>query len=317
MLTNATRDVTDAYSVVTIQYSPLSRRRGLKTATKNKIQAGCTVVAALAAVASAFYAHSASSRADTQEASVQWNEKVDTRIATSGKLGTIQASLDRIESRLSTLEGWKEGVSSQVRLLNQRQDKQDKANADLRLAADAQKAINNLQDPSRILAVIQGEMRQAEAARKALPPAQVADFRNAMRAIPSSANQYWTTVAAIINYQSFVNQIANLAPDPASVASFCFGLTNAPGRATTQNNLFSGAEFSNCIVDLDRNVFENITFVNSVIRYSGGSTNFRNITFRNCRFVLNIPPTSQQPQRPDLLLTLLDRVSNPTLTIAR
>ncbi|MHB8215840.1 MAG: hypothetical protein ACYDDS_07150 [Candidatus Sulfotelmatobacter sp.] len=159
------------------------------------------------------------------------------------------------------------------------------------------------QNKQRELTVIKQKLDAAEHGKVALPPAQLADYKNAVRAAPKSASEYWTTIAAIINYQSFIDQIQGYAPDPSKVAGICSGLTNGSGG----HNLLRGGMIQNCVVDLDTNSFIGMTFKNSVIRYSGGKVILTNVRFENCRFILNISsdiPTVI-PTRDHLLFALL------------
>jgi hypothetical protein len=118
--------------------------------------------------------------------------------------------------------------------------------------------------PSRILAIIQEEIRIAETSSSMLPAAQLADYKSAIRAIPDSQTGYWQTVATVINYQSLLNQLNGYAPDPTKVARPCPGLTTQ-GRMRSDGNLFIGGDYSNCVVDLDGQGFDGITFQNAVI----------------------------------------------------
>jgi hypothetical protein len=109
-------------------------------------------------------------------------------------------------------------------------------------------------------------------------------------------------VAAIINYQSKIDQLSGEAPDPVKISKPCGGLTAGTGG----HNLFARMTFSNCIVDLDTDdMFQNVTFINSVIRYKGGPANLFNVAFVNCTFQLDLPPNSS-PAKPNFLFALLD-----------
>jgi len=57
---------------------------------------------------------------------------------------------------------------------------------------------------------------------------------------------------------------------------------------------------------MDRQAFKDVTFTNSVVRYHGGAVSLSNVTFVNCRFVLDLfsAPASQPQQL--LLLALLE-----------
>jgi hypothetical protein len=138
-----------------------------------------------------------------------------------------------------------------------------------------------------------------------IPKLELADYKQTLQKSPSSSAGYWATLAALINYQSFINQLNGEAPDPSTVSKPC-PMVAGP---MAHDNTFSGFAISGCIVDLDTETFENITFRNSVIRYRGGPVSLLNVRFINCRFILDVPanpvlaPTSS-PAR--LLLALLN-----------
>jgi hypothetical protein len=170
-----------------------------------------------------------------------------------------------------------------------------------------QESLSKLLDPNRILATIRAEIQFAEKEDRPLPASDLADYKNAVLAVhPSSAVEYWTTVAAIINYQSMLNQMSGEAPDPKEVSRPCLGVTNGGGDISF-GNTFRGGLISNCIVDLDRESFSDVTFKNSVIRYNGGPTKLANVTFVNCTFILNIKAQDiSTPESRNLLLALLN-----------
>jgi hypothetical protein len=64
--------------------------------------------------------------------------------------------------------------------------------------------------------------------------------------------------------------------------------------------------FEGCLVDLDTttNVVDGAFIRDSVVRYHGGQVTMRNVTFINCRFILDIKKSST-PSHPELLQQLL------------
>ena len=146
----------------------------------------------------------------------------------------------------------------------------------------------------------------ARANKEPLPGADLIDYRNDVQAIPASGVDYWETVAAIINYQSFLNQLNGKAPDPSKVSHPCSGLTAGTG----QYNLIQGGAIKNCVIDLDttHDLIENLTIRDSVVRYHGGPVQLRDVTFVNCFFVLDLAksPSTEKPAHPEVLLALLD-----------
>jgi hypothetical protein len=216
----------------------------------------------------------------------------------------------RIENKLTPFE---ERLNRLDRSLKSSED----LRADLQARLARQEALNRLQDPGRILANIRAEIQVAQAGQTALPVAQLSDYRNAVKALPTSAFDYWTTVAAIVNYQSLLNQMSGAAPDPAKVARPCFGTTNE-GVNISGGNAFIGVAISRCFVDLDTNGFSDLIFKDCVVRYRGESLILRNVAFINCRFIIDIPSRRKlSPAESRLLMTILDSVDQRTVKIPR
>jgi hypothetical protein len=213
--------------------------------------------------------------------------------------GTIASKLDTTNSRLADLAGKVEHVQGEIDELNARASKLT-------------------QDPKRILAAMRAGIETAEKERKVLPTVQLADYRGKLQEFPRNKSasldsqlqlQYWSTLAAFINYQSFLNQVNHEAPDPSQVSKPCMGLTSGLGG----NNVFEGVPISGCVVDLDttKNVLVGVTFKNCVIRYHGGPVALSSVTFVNCNFILDLS-NHPSPKNPSFLLALLES-KNQTL----
>jgi hypothetical protein len=161
------------------------------------------------------------------------------------------------------------------------------------------------QDPNKILSHIQADLQKAASPGNQPIPAEIlADYKKTVNALnPDSSSQYWGTVAAIINYQSRINQLSG-APDPAKVSHACAGLTAGP---RVGNNVFENIHISNCVLDLDANraVLSGVEIKDSVIRYHGGPVALRNVLFVNCTFILDVSSTNP-PAQPAILLTILN-----------
>ena len=158
--------------------------------------------------------------------------------------------------------------------------------------------------PDHVLGGIRTNLAKAEKHRQQLPESKLVDYRKQVEAVAPSAKDYWTTVAAIINYQSFLNQLQQNAPDPDAVAKPCMFATNSPN---VRYNVLSGTQlFTDCYVDLDTsdNLIQDAVIKDSVVRYHGGQIAFQHAVFINCRFVVDIK-ASQEPTRPDFLLALM------------
>jgi hypothetical protein len=175
----------------------------------------------------------------------------------------------------------------------------------------------NPQAQKTLLSSIRREIKTAEDGKQALPAAKLADYKMQVRQTPKTVGEYWMTVAAIVNYQSFLNQMNGHAPDPAAVSRPCSTGITSLGPGTSFNNTYEGMDLSRCIVDLDTETFKDVTFRDSVIRYRGARVSLSNVRFINCRFVLDIPvSTPANPQRDRLLMTLLDSSDTESVTIS-
>ena len=130
-----------------------------------------------------------------------------------------------------------------------------------------------------------------------------------LRQASTSSPDFWPTVAAIINYQSRINQMTGRAPDPAKVSTPCMGVTGGV------RNTFDHFGLAGCVVDLDTQTFLNGIFKDSVIRYHGGQTTLRNVTFINCTFLLDLSSPKTSPEKSSLLFALLGSLDQKTVKI--
>ena len=251
----------------------------------------------------------------TASATIASDEHMGTIV--DGKLNPIVKDInENITKQLGPINDRLNALTQQVGQLQGRFQQLDTGQKKLENRLGQQEALNRLQDPGRILATIRAEIQTAENQKQLLPASQLADYRNAVRALSSSTLDFWKTSAAIINYQSLINQLSGEAPDPAKVSKPCGGLTTG-GRLFSHNNMFQGLDVSNCVVDLDTNAFENVTFRNSVIRYHGGPVSLANVSFINCRFVLELKTPPSTPAQKNLLLALLDSPDQKTVQFSK
>jgi len=273
--------------------------------TRPEIFASVSCVVALAAmvgtIANSCASHKSAAVNQAQYDETKLNQRIDSRIQSSTKLDTVIEKLNGISERLSRLEGWKEGIESRVSKISKEQ-------GELKQHVSGQQALAKLVNPNRVLATIRAELSAAGEQSASLPRSQVLEYKNAVKELPPSTNAYWATVAAIINYQSLLDQLSGEAPDPAKVSHPCAGLTTSK-HSSSYGNTFTGAPIANCVVDLDRETFIDDTFVDCVVRYHNGPTMLRNVQFINCRFILDPPPTEPSPQQVQLLQALLDAQS--------
>jgi hypothetical protein len=245
----------------------------------------------------------------TANASIASDEHVGTIV--DAKLHPAVKDInENISKQLSPINDQLKALTQQVGQLQGRFEQLDSGQKKLGARLGQQEALNRLQDPRRILATIRAEIQFAENEKRTLPTAQLADYRDAVQALPASAYEYWTTVAAIINYQSRLNQMSGEAPDPTKVAEPCLG-------ENARYNVFFGARFRNCMVVLDTESFNHATFQDSVIIYHGGPVSLNEITFVNCRFVLDFPPQHELPADKSLVLALLASPDQKSVHVSR
>jgi hypothetical protein len=248
-----------------------------------------------------------------------------------GKLDEIDIRLTKISNAIKTLadntpkenlvdkilaQARKEGddaMDKKLRPVRQQLKDVDASQHDLKKKIEGQQSVVRLESPGRILALIRGEIRLAEAnPPRNIPAATLVDYKNAVQYLPTSTNDYWQTAAAIINYESLLHQLAGSAPDPTKVAGPCI-------RVANQNVTFSDGIARQCVFDLDRAQarFENYVFQDSVIRIHGGSTSLHNVRFINCRFVLDLPvqgpPT---PPQQKVIMAILSAPDQKSITIS-
>jgi septal ring factor EnvC (AmiA/AmiB activator) len=171
-----------------------------------------TLVACIAAVVSSIAAVGPWRMAVAQSDDVKLDQHIEQRINSSptlaeqhrqqdDKLKEISGKLATVAEDLKALEGWRQGVESNVKRISNQQE-------DLKQRVTGQQAIAKLIDPNRVLATIRSELAIANQSAQKLPQSQLIDYKNAVKDLPNSAHEYWATVAAIINYQSLLNQLS-------------------------------------------------------------------------------------------------------------
>ncbi len=170
-----------------------------------------------------------------------------------------------------------------------------------------QEVLSQFTDPGQVTRGITGQIEQATVKNTPLPAQELASYRLALRSLPKSTQDYWTTLASIVNYASHQNQLQGVAPDPESVSRPCL-------NTTAHDIVMSHMRFENCYVNLDNEALDSSTFINSVVRYRGGEATLSNIVFINCRFIVDIPKGTN-PGQQKLLIALLDSPDQKTVKV--
>jgi len=294
------------FAVMSLEDPALKPPRRWKPEYGTYAQALAAAVAVLALALTLYFRYSESAAKSADE---HVDKLIEDKLKTATKdiNSSIEKQLGPVNDKLSKL-------ILDVGQLQGRFQQLDSGQKKLGNRIAQQESLSKLQDPNRILATIRAEIQSAVAEKRELPSSELADYRNAIHALPPSAANYWVTAAAIINYQSLLNQLSGEAPDPATVSKPCGMLTSGNGMMSF-GNTFSGS-LQRCIVDLDNQTFRNVTFQDSIVRYHGGPVSLINVSFVNCRFVLAISGASP-PARPELLFTILDSSDQKTVTVSK
>jgi hypothetical protein len=217
----------------------------------------------------------------------KFNTHVDEKLGPlSNKLDALSGRVDKVEQRVEDIKELK-----------------------LRVGSNEQN-LNRLLNPADTLASIRNHFQDALAQKKILPENQIANYKSTVRLIsPLFVGElYFQTMAATINYQSFLSQKSGNAPDPRLVSQDC------PFTQGTAN--FFEGPISDCVVRLDTQRFEDATFKDSVVIYNGGPVVLKNVTFINCRFILSFPKNAIiDPRRVILLGRLFDSPNLRTVNV--
>jgi hypothetical protein len=281
---------------------------------------GATFLASLVnPIATACFRHSdQTSKTDDEHTKSIVSEAVKETVVP--RLNAIDDKLSRIDTRVATLEGWKEGISGQVGVLEQGQQKQRQTQEALLEDTERLRDLAPYQTLNHVLNAIFTNVKKAETTSRVLPPSAREDYRAMLVALGSQVKGndasaiYWKTVAALINYQSFVDQSENKAPNPDKVANLC--TTSNEGYVHSHDNTFANAVIEDCKVDLDTQSFKNVIFKDSVVRYHGGPTTLEGVQFVNCHFVIDFAPKRKIPSTPALLQAILTAPSQTKVAVS-
>lgn len=208
------------------------------------------------------------------------DDRIDKRI--DGKLGPINQKLSDLAAAVEYIKGQ---VGDVARLQTQ---------------TEKLKAVIRLQSPERTMRAIRTEIATAQDNGERVPASDIADFKAALQEISPAAPDYLTTLATVVNYQSYVNQRAGLAPNPRAVSRQCFGEYKS---LKMKDTVLDG-----CILTLAGTTdLDSIVFANSVIRYEGEPISLHNVRFINCNFIIDVKGKLATPARknPPFLLALL------------
>jgi hypothetical protein len=237
-------------------------------------------------------------------------KKINTAITANETINRIDHTTTGIDKRVSDLEQWKRDIlDPNMRRVRIQQESLKRGQDEIRRKVESDEAFVKLSDPQRVIGLINGEIALATQSAIPLGAAKLVDYKAAMRGISPNASAYWSTVAAIINYQSLLDQRLGHAPDPAKVSRPCPFFTDSPSFAN--NSVGSGRPIvaRGCIVDLDNtnDFLAPVTFINCVVRYGyKRPISFRQVRFVNCNFQLGAPPSNLPEDRFKLLQALLE-----------
>ena len=272
-----------------------------------------TALIGLASIGTTWHFHSVDSDAKVSDEHirnlVEDKFKPLNRDVFDDKVGKLSDKIDELSDRMTRVEQRLDDLHSDLQ-------KQSELQKDIRKQALQAAALARLQaDPADRLDKIRKDIQTAESKKEPIPYSKLVDYKLAVHALPPSAADYWKTVAAIINYESFLEQTLGHAPNPTKISRPCPLTTNSP---YTRDNLIVGTIVRGCIVDLDSaNGFVGTIFVDCVVRYRGGRVAMQNVQFRNCAFQLDIPAEAPPiiPERDRILFTMLDAPNLRDITV--
>lgn len=224
---------------------------------------------------------------------------------------------DLVKEMLSEAKLEQESKMSQKLLPIQKHlERVDASQQDLKKNIAQQAAITRIDNPYQVLAIIRVEIDVAKKSGKTFPAVQMVDYKNAILALPQSTVGYWETAEMVVNYESFLLQSIGVVPDPTKVSRPCRGITNDKNFFSQHNTFIGPIVISNCIVDLDTQVYDGVIFKNCVVRSRGGTFVLRRVTFVNCRFVLSLPERPKRPTEQKLLLAIISAPKQTNVFVA-
>jgi hypothetical protein len=227
-------------------------------------------------------------------------------------LAKIRHSIEVLASKSPNRDLVNQMLSEKI---NQRISPLERRLGDLQTKVEQQASLVRVYNPNQLLAVVRSEVGFASVNKKLVSEPRLIDLRNAVLAVPTETPGYWETAQMVVNYTSDVLITTGAVPDPAKVAHPCQGLTSQ-GSMRAEHNTIAEYTISNCIVDLDTQGFLGVTFQNCLIRSRGGTFVLRNVTFLNCRFLLELPEGPRRQNEKNFLGTLLSAhtLNNVTAT---
>jgi hypothetical protein len=239
------------------------------------------------------YAHS--------QSSAQLTTQINDTVATD--LKPFEQEFKDLKSQVDKIEGWEKGFSAKQQSLEQQQEKQGKDVHRLLALENSHRTRENAQEkaptnktPEKLLTAIRRQVWIARGEDQEIPSGELLQIKRDLQSLPKTEPDYWVTLAALINYQSFVNQQKGLAPNPSAISKPCGYLSDS---------MVVGQTFESCITVIDSNGFQNVTFRNSVVIYNGGDVSLKNVRFENCLFELTFDARKKVTPN-GLLLALLE-----------
>ena len=162
-----------------------------------------------------------------------------------------------------------------------------------------------LNDFKRQLPVVAASLDNALKVKASVSDSVIQDIQQKLRNVDQATPGYWPALSRLVNYES-QSRSDFLVPQLPE----CTFYSAPPGaKAVTVDDKKSAKidhiTQSRCTLDLGKlPIYENVTFIDSVIKSSGEPVKLRNVRFENCIFVLSIekPPTPAGERFGKLLL---------------
>jgi hypothetical protein len=167
---------------------------------------------------------------------------------------------------------------------------------------------------SRNLDKIPDAVSRAREIGKTNDIATVLTIQNKLTAFPLNRPEVLHAASSIINYASAVRIKTNAFPGYEEKVKIPCQFIKISGPTAT----FSNASFSNCSQQLDgaaESTWDNVTFSNMIIRYSGGKVHLKNVTFTNCIFLFEIPPQTPVSAASQFTMAILENNPGGNFTV--
>jgi hypothetical protein len=173
----------------------------------------------------------------------------------------------------------------------------------------ASKVGDNLSDISKTIS----KAREREII---FPPEVIIELRKKLALVqPRNAN-FWMAFSNVVSYQSLLAEKMSIFPNADEVKRHRCpqGIGLSPGSTRViMHDFYEHA----CSQNLDGGSWEDGAFENMIITYNGGPVSLKNVTFKNCLFLVSFPEAPPPPAQKiaQALLTSSGLLSSFTISV--